>query len=484
VFGSNLDRHPTSREGITCVVCHRVSLNYGKVSGRFNLVEGNLFQPVYGPTGNAELKRVLADPQDYRVVTDPDKPGRGIHTDVQPFFELTKPGFCGSCHDVTLLNGFKLEEAFAEYKHSPGSGKGERCQDCHMGNVQGKPDSGFGYGPAAIVGGVPTRDRKVTDHFFAGPDYSVIHPGIFPHNVEASQFKTMREWLQFDWKAGWGTKEFEDKVRPGTVFPEAWKSVDDRYDARKIIDVQLKRLAVAKEKRLQVLRNGYGMSEIRLVRNDNGGLKYEIDVKNLTDGHGTPTGFDAERLVFVQTTVTDADGKVLYQSGDRDPNGDVRDRHSMYVHNGELPLDDDLFNLQTKFIVRMLRGGDREQVLVVNNSQSALSFVRPETRATTIYGRPFGARKHKQNLDPLGQRTATYAVDGKALTGRLPYRIEARLISQMVPVNLVGAIQDLGFDYGMSPREIADNVVAGAVTVVERNLTVTDGKLGGATAER
>ncbi|MGB5216101.1 MAG: multiheme c-type cytochrome, partial [Anderseniella sp.] len=39
-FESNLDRHPTSREGITCVVCHRINKAYNKVSGRLALVEG------------------------------------------------------------------------------------------------------------------------------------------------------------------------------------------------------------------------------------------------------------------------------------------------------------------------------------------------------------------------------------------------------------------------------------------------------------
>ena len=55
---------------------------------------------------------------------------------------------------------------------------------------------------------------------------------------------------------------------------------------------------------------------------------------------------------------------------------------------------------------RLLRGPQREQILAVNTSLAAQPFIRPEARATTIYGRPFGARKHKQNLDPLGMRTA------------------------------------------------------------------------------
>jgi len=124
IFISNLDRHPTSREGITCVVCHRVNRNYGKVSGRLALVEGDLFSAVYGPAGEKELERVLSLPQKYRVVTERNKPGRAIHTKAEKFFEISKPSFCGTCHDVTLLNGFRLEEAFAEYKQSPASKSG------------------------------------------------------------------------------------------------------------------------------------------------------------------------------------------------------------------------------------------------------------------------------------------------------------------------------------------------------------------------
>jgi len=471
LYASNLDRHPTSREGITCVVCHRVDKNYGKVSGRLALVEGDLFTPVYGPTGDKELKRVLSLPQKYRVVTDRNASGRAIHTDVKRFFPLVEPSFCGDCHDVTLLNGFRLEEAFSEYKRSPASTNGVTCQDCHMGKVQGA-NAGYEEGPAAIVGGVPTEPRKLSNHFFAGPDYSVIHPGIFPHNVKAAEFKTLREWLQFDYKAGWGTDEFENNVPDDYKFPDAWFSIDDRYDARKIIDEQLKRLAWARGKRLEVLRNGFHLGEIKVNNVSPDGFEMSVDVQNATDGHAVPTGFDAERLIYLEVTVKDRDGKVVYVSGDRDPNGDVRDTHSLYVHNDDLPVDEDLFSLQSKFVVRLVRGGEREQVLAINQSVAAQPFIRPETRATTIYGRPLGARKHKQTIDPLGSRTAEYDISGDKLDGDGPYDVTVRLIAQMIPVNLIAAIQGVGFDYGMSPKEIADNVVAGQQVVWERHLKV------------
>lgn len=343
-----------------------------------------------------------------------------------------------------------------------------------MGKEQGVA-SGYETGPAAVVGGVPTMDRKLTNHYFAGPDHSILHPGLFPLNVEAAEFKTMREWLQFDVEAGWGTDAFERSAPRDYPFPDAWISIDDRYDGRAIIEDQLERLAWANEKRLEVLRNGLGLGEIRVTENDRDSLAFTVPVRNLTDGHGVPTGFDAERLMFLEVTVTDADGTVLYRSGDRDPNGDLRDLHSSYVHKGKLPLDEDLFNLQSKFLVRLARGGEREQILPINTSMGVLPFVRPEAFPTTIYGRPRGARKHKQTIDPLGSRDASYEVDDDQLTGRGPYTIAVRLQAQMVPVNLIGAIQFVGFDYNMSPRQVADAVVAGTLTIAEASKTVYPG---------
>ena len=70
---------------------------------------------------------------------------------------------------------------------------------------------------------------------FAGPDYSIVHPGIFPHNTEAQGLATLREWLQFDYKKGWGLRAFEDTVKPTDRFPGRWAEPDDRYLAADIL---------------------------------------------------------------------------------------------------------------------------------------------------------------------------------------------------------------------------------------------------------
>jgi nitrate/TMAO reductase-like tetraheme cytochrome c subunit len=473
-FMTNMDRHPTSREGVTCVVCHRLEKAYSKVSGRLAIREGDIFDTVFGPTGGEELRRVI-EGAEYSVNTDRTQAGRAIHADAQVLEQISTSAFCGTCHDVNLVNGFRLEEAFSEYKAAPAAAAGVSCQDCHMGVEPGR-NSGYATAPAAMVGGRPTRARKRTNHVFAGPDYSLIHPGIFPHNVRATELAEIRDWLTFDVDAGWGTDAFEDNVPADYEFPQRWETADDRYDAREIIDDNLALLAEAADQRLALLRVGYVLGDVHVSRASAQGIEFEVEVRNGTDGHNVPTGFDAERLVFLQIDVLDSNGNVVFQSGDRDPNGDVRDLHSRYVHNGELPQDRFLFSLQSKFLTRMVRGGEREQVLAVNYSPSPLPFIRPSTQATVLLGRPVGARKHRVTIPPLATERPRYVVEADDLRGTVgPYRARLRLIAQAVPVNLLYEIKDVGFDYYMSPRAIAEAVVGGAQTLWEREVELVPG---------
>ena len=468
---SSLDRSPVERESITCVVCHRVNRKFGRVTGRYPILEGDIHEPVFGIDDGRRLQEVIADPR-YQVQPERGQAGRAVHAQVKPFLELRAPAFCGGvCHEVTAQNGARSHEMLTEYKRSPAAAKGITCVDCHMGSEQGKP-SPFESGPVAVVGGVPTSERPLSNHFMAGPDYSIVHPGIFPHNVEASKLKTPREWIQFDHEAGWGTVEFEDSVADDYPFPETWASVDDRFDARAIIDEQVKLLAWADEMRLEVLRNGFGLSEVTDIRRSDDGLRFSLEVSNLTEGHYVPTSFDIKRTVFLQVTVTDSSGNVVYRSGDRDPHGNLRDAESRYVAAGVLPYDDDLFNLQSKTYVAVIRGPRRAQNLAPPLSLTALPMVRPDARPTLLYGRTRGSRKHRTAI-PAGQiRTATYHVPADRLRPGEAYDIEAKLIFQPVPVNLVQASQSVGFDYGMSPREVANRIVRDAAEIWRRTATV------------
>ncbi|MDA1050288.1 MAG: multiheme c-type cytochrome [Planctomycetota bacterium] len=484
---SNMDRHPAAREGVTCVVCHRINQNWGKGAGRLALVAGGLNAPIYGPTGNQILAEVLADPDRYGVMKTDDTPtsrGREVHAEVVPFFALTTPSVCGSCHDVFAPNGFRLEDAFSEFKASPAARKKFlNCQDCHMGLSPGEA-SGYAFEPAAKVGNVSTTPRKRTNHMIAGPDYSIIHPGLFPHNPNAVReehaefagdlepgLATMREWLQFDYRAGWGTEQFERNLPDGYSFPAAWESQARRFRAADVLREQFDLLNEAAQARHQVLSAGYKLGDIVQDRAGHDGIRFRVNVYNGTDGHSVPTGFDAERLVFLRVTVWDRNGQLVFVSGDLDPNGDVRDSHSLYVHNGELPLDRQLFSLQTRFLTRNIRGGEREQIVPVPYSLDPLPYTRPETRPFTVLGRPVGARKHKQSIEVNGQRWARYHIDPSQLTCHGPYSAHVDLVAGMVPINLIHFIETVGFDYDMSAREVADAIVEGHMVVHSASTT-------------
>ena len=434
VFMSNLERNPTSREGITCIVCHRVSNNYGKVSGRTSLEEGDVFAPVFGPEGGAVLAEVLANRDKFKVNADPNKNGRNIHAEAIVFEPISTSGFCGSCQDVNLLNGFRLEEAFSQYKNTEASKRGESCQDCHMGTVPGIA-SGYEEGPAAVVGGIPTKARKRTNHMFAGPDYSIVHPGIFPHNTKAQELATLAEWLEFDYEAGWGTRILRTTFHLMPLFLNAGNTLRTAKKpnySRSTIQAS----GLHPRQRYQVPRRAYQLGELVVDEDSDKKLRFKIKVKNGTDGHAVPTGFDAERLVYLHVRVKDKDGKLVFESGDRDPNGDVRDLHSAYVHNWELPIDNQLFTLQSKFITRMQRGGEREQILAVNYSPDPLPYIRPEGRPTILAGRPSAVRNTPAASFPLPHAEQPIRSD-KSIGNGGPYSLEVEMISQMVPVNLI-----------------------------------------------
>lgn len=495
VNASNLNRHPTSREGVTCVVCHRINQEWGKGAGRQALVPGDLTQPVYGPSGSQILNAVLGDPDRYGVLKtsrNAEVRGRDIHSRSERFFQLTAPASCGACHDVFAPNGFRLEDAFSEYKQSPSARiHGHTCQDCHMGAFPGEP-KGYTCEPAAVLGNVSTPPRKHTNHMIVGPDYSIVHRGLFPINARAIReegevdlldratngevnetgLATMREWLRFDDAAGWGTDTFESQVTEGTWFPPPWDNRQKRLAAREILDDQYQLLAEATQARLQILRVGYRLGQIEVEECDSDRIQFQVELSNGTPGHGVPVGFDAERLVFLRVHVWAPNGRLVFQSGDLDPNGDVRDSHSFYVHNGKLPLDRHLVSLQTRFVTRNLRGGEREQVLNVPYSLDPLPYLRPETRPFTVLGRPVGARKHKQNIETDGRHLAEYTLKGRQVPCPGTYTIRVQLIAGMVPVNLVHEISSVGFDYGMSARQVAQGVVNGHLIVHERTGTV------------
>ena len=440
-----------SREGVSCITCHRVQEQYGKVNGERRVEPGKIYDPVFGSGEKSVIKDILANKDTYSVKTSKDGRGTDMHNGMMTNPQITKSEFCVSCHQVAVNLGIKLEIVWDQYRDSPAMKAGVTCQDCHMGKVPGKPD-GYATGPSAVVGGKEINPgRKHANHRFIGPGYSIAHPGIFPHNTKAQAF-TMKEWLEFDWRSGWGTNDFEDKVAHGKIkvdFPKRWADGLDREDARQIIDENLKKLDERYELRRQVMENGTKIDGPYFEGDPKAGktLAFSYKIKNMNTGHNLPSGsLGAQPQLWVNVALIDPDGKNIWESGYVDSNGDMADLHSLDVAAGKIRTDQQLVNLQTKFLTTNVKGTDREMYLPVNFDIDPLPHLRPPQIPTTVLNHPPLVRLENHSLTPLGEMQAKYEVPGNLIKKPGKYRLAFRMRSRAEPIyfmRFVGATREM-----------------------------------------
>ena len=66
-----------AREGITCVACHRVQYAYGKSNGERRIETGDIFAPVFGGIGGDGVAEAIAQKDQFKVKTSPERKGPG-----------------------------------------------------------------------------------------------------------------------------------------------------------------------------------------------------------------------------------------------------------------------------------------------------------------------------------------------------------------------------------------------------------------------
>jgi hypothetical protein len=433
------ERSKVSREGVTCITCHRVKEEYAKVNGERRIEPGDIFQAMTGTGDGNGLAAVVAAKDSFKVKTTPQERGKEIHTSVFTMPQLGKSEFCVSCHQVAVHPGIKLEVVWDQYRASPARKQGVSCQDCHMGKTPGVND-GYDTAPSAVIDGkVINPTRKHSNHSFPGPGYPIAHPGIFPHHQDAGNY-TAEAWLKFDHRAGWGAPEFEEKVSSGKLkvtFPKEWESDVDREEARKIVDDNLKRLKQKLELRRQVMENGSRIDGPFFDGSPRAGksLKFGYKVTNTNPGHNMPSGsLGAQPEIWMNVALIDPDGKNVWESGYVDSHGDMADLHSLDVAAGLIKRDSQLFNLQTKFLTTNVKGTDREMYLPVNFDIDQIPFIRPAGQPVSVMNHPPFIRMEGRSIPPLGDRMANYRVPASALGKAGTYKLAVRLRSRAEPI--------------------------------------------------
>ena len=444
-------RSQISREGVSCITCHRVKEHYAKVNGERRVEPGKIYEPVYGSGEKSAIKGVLADKETYSVKTSTDGRGNDIHNGMITNDQITKSEFCVSCHQVAVNLGIKLEIVWDQYRDSPARKAGITCQNCHMGKVPGKPE-GYATAPSAVVGGKEINPgRKHANHRFIGPGHSIAHPGIFPHNTKAQAFG-IKEWLQFDWRAGWGTTEFEDKVADGKIkadFPKRWADPLDREDARQIIEENLAKLDERDKLRKQVMENSSHVDGPYIKGDKKVGkdLAFSYKIKNTNTGHNLPSGsLGAQPQLWVNVALVDPDGKNIWESGYVDSNGDMANLHSLDVAAGRIKTDQQLVHFQTMFLTTNVKGTDREMYLPVNFDIDPLPHLRPPQVPTTVLNHPPLVRMENRSLTPLGEKVVKYQVPGNLIKKPGKYRLAFRMRSRAEPIyfmRFVGSTKEM-----------------------------------------
>lgn len=273
----------------------------------------------------------------------------GEHLGEQSDF-VTSSELCGACHDITLPSGLVIEETYTEFLASPASESDVSCQACHMGDLPGTLGSEVRGVSGLDEDGEPyDSDRVLVSHRFVGPDYSLVDAWPYPDDLERSA------------------------------------------------QVQADNLARVEE----LIRSSAHFVDARGVESD-GVLNVELDLESTTIGHRFPTGFTSERQVWIQLTVFDGEGASIFQSGDTDAFGDLRDEHSLAVESGSNELDEQLVHFQTRNYL-----GDEQLSL------------------------PLGADRLELNgLDPGEVRTLSYAVP---MNSAGPYTVRAQLMYRNLP---------------------------------------------------
>ena len=429
------------REGVTCIACHHIQEITVKTNGERRIEPGTIVDPVAGAGSGEGVAAVHKYSDHFKVKTDPadTRTGQLMHRRAFKFKEIAESTFCVACHQVAVQPGIKLEVVWDQYRGSPAHREGITCQDCHMGIVPGV-NEGYSLGPAAVVEGrVVDPLRKHSNHMFYGPGYSIAHPGIFPHDPAQDRW-TVNQWLEFDWRAGWGSEAFERNIDAQGLtnhFPPTWANADDRYDAREIVDRNLKKLEYKREIRRQVLENGsrvdgpYFDGQVAVGQD----LNFNYCIQNISKGHNMPSGsLGAQPQLWFNVVLIGPDGNRLWETGYLDSQGDLADMHSADVLNRRVPADLQLFNLQTKFLTTNVKGTDREMYLPINVDIDQLPYLRPGTQPVSVINHPPFIRMEAHSIPALGKRNAKYRVPGHLLQQPGTYRLSARLRSRAEPI--------------------------------------------------
>jgi hypothetical protein len=221
--------------------------------------------------GGGANASILLDESEARYGPRKDAGENPVHESV--YSELhTKSEFCSNCHTlIHPADGLVIENTYQEWKESPYAKAGIHCQDCHMRSAEEAAEVARTMKPVKVPGrtveGADLRE-DVHTHYFVGANSNAKVVGASENHGAMA-----RRRLQ---SAATVALELPEQAPVG------------------------------------------------------GQLEFVVAVTNVGAGHCIPTSITELRQVWLDVSVTDAAGRVLYRSGAVAENGQVDPAAVMY----------------------------------------------------------------------------------------------------------------------------------------------------------
>lgn len=381
-----------AKTGVSCDVCHQIQ---GHKSDNLLVGIDDGFDPDnLGGIGNAAFDFLQFSLGENGV---PIKfgPLASEELTADPFFHegsqseyLSSSKFCGSCHDVridaedTLTNESfrRLENLYTEWETSPWAdadhpdnpvGEEVTCQGCHMSTF---PEGAPNEYAEDFIATTSTETKRVSNHFFTGVDLPLIDgfPGVDNTRIRRHELLFQAVTIELDVN-------------------------DDTHNA----DL----------------------------------LPISVGLENTGVGHNIPSGFSQERQFWIQIQITDAQDRLVYESGylrDSDGDGLINDEDLNNFKDMRLTTGLEVEDIVEKgYDLHDFYGDDANQRIFDGDDQANLGlvnfgneFIRTTFAPHEEVFSPFlaTAMENTHSLPPL--ETKYYLYDVPTDAGTLGFDIE------------------------------------------------------------
>jgi hypothetical protein len=257
--------------------------------------------------------------------------------------------FCTKCHSPIASRSGETPPFFDRNALSPISQQGVTCDVCHTTTRVNKTSNAdfamspgnIKYGPLADPAPNGFHQSQFNTLFDRSEFCGSCHEVINPENVPVEE--TYSEWVRAS-VAGMSA-DCQDCHMP-TYSGEAAVGGPQRDRLHRHyfagVDVPLVDFPGADLQRQlmeDLLKSAAALNISHPPTAQPGDtLALQVRLENQRAGHGLPSGVTAERQMWITVVARDAGGRVLYQSGQLDANGDLMDQHSALQPNADPDL--------------------------------------------------------------------------------------------------------------------------------------------------